>query len=87
MTQPHDNLPHDTLPHDERRARRPQTTARLRRSSRNRVFSGVLGGVAEYVGASPRAIRLIFVAATLFSGGILAIGYGLLWVLLPKENA
>lgn len=82
MTQHHDNLPHD-----ERRARRPQTHSRLTRSRRNRVFAGILGGIADYVGASPTAIRLLFAAATLFSGGILALGYILLWLLLPKERA
>ena len=75
------------LPHSERRARRPQTSQRLHRSSQKRILAGVLGGIADYVGASPTALRLIFSAATLFSGGILAIGYLLLWVLLPVEPA
>ena len=79
--------PHDALPHDERRARRPQTNAKLRRSRQNRVFAGVLGGIAEFVGASPRAVRIIFSVATFFSGGIIAIGYFLLWWLVPLESA
>ena len=76
---------HDSLPHDERRARRPQTNAKLRRSRHRRVLAGVLGGIAEFVGANPRAVRLIFSVATFFSGGILAIGYLLLWWLMPLE--
>lgn len=79
--------PHDSLPHDQRRARRPNTTEKLTRSRRNRVFAGVLGGVAEYVGANPTTVRLLFVVATLLSGGLLVIGYGLLWWLLPKARA
>ncbi len=79
--------PHDSLPHDQRRARRPNTTKRLTRSRQNLVFTGVLGGVAEYVGANPTTVRLIFVVATLLSGGLLVIGYGLLWWLLPKARA
>lgn len=79
--------PHDALPHDQRRARRPNTAKRLTRSRRNRVFTGVLGGVAEYVGANPTTVRLIFSVATLLSGGLLVIGYLLLGWLLPKGRA
>ncbi|CAA9583438.1 MAG: hypothetical protein AVDCRST_MAG86-3172 [uncultured Truepera sp.] len=79
--------PHDSLPHDQRRARRPDTDKRLTRLRHNRVFTGVLGGVAEYVGANPTTVRLIFVVATLLSGGLLIIGYLLLWWLLPKGRA
>ncbi len=81
----HENLPRDALPHDQRRARRPQTDAKLRRSRHDRVFTGVLGGIAEFVGASSGAVRIIFSVATFFSGGILAIGYVLLWWLMPLE--
>ena len=49
----HDTL-HDALPHDERRARRPQTDAKLRRSRHDRVLTGVLGGIAEFVGGEPQ---------------------------------
>ncbi len=82
-----DALPHDALPHNQRRARRPQTDAKLRRSRQDRVLTGVLGGIAEFVGASPKAVRIIFSVATFFSGGILAIGYVLLWWLVPLEPA
>jgi len=78
---------HDSLPHDQRRARRPDTTRRLTRSRHNRIFTGVLGGIAEYVGASPKTVRVIFSLATVLSGGILAVGYLLLWWLLPKGHA
>ncbi len=78
---------HDSLPHDQRRARRPNTGKRLTRSRRNRVLTGVLGGVAEYVGANPTAVRVVFSVATLLSSGLLIIAYGLLWWLLPKARA
>ncbi len=78
---------HDALPHDERRARRPETERRLARSRQHRVLGGILGGIAAYVSANPATVRLIFAAATLLSGGILAIGYVLLWLLLPLEKA
>lgn len=75
---------HDSLPHDQRRARRPDTTRKLTRSRSDRVFTGVLGGISEYVGANPRTVRVLYAAATVFSGGILGIGYLLLWWLLPQ---
>ncbi len=84
---PHDSLPHDSLPHDQRRARRPRTDARLRRSRSDRALTGVLGGIAEYIGANPRTVRIAFSVAAFFSGGILVVAYLLLWGLVPKENA
>ncbi len=79
--------PRDSLPHDQRRARRPDTTRKLTRSRRDRVLTGVLGGISEYVGANPRTVRVVFAVATFLSGGILLIGYLLLWWLLPKARA
>ena len=78
--------PRDTLPHDQRRARRPATTQRLRRSRSDRVLSGILGGVAAFIGANPTTVRVVFSVATFLSGGILIIGYLLLWWLLPQET-
>ncbi len=78
------NKPTDTLPHDERRARRPPTERTLRRSRENRVIAGILGGIAEFVGANPKTVRVVFAVATFFSGGLLGIGYLLLWLLLPQ---
>jgi len=75
---------HDSLPHDQRRARRPDTTRKLTRSRRDRVLTGVLGGISEYVGANPRTVRILFAVVTFLSGGILGIGYLLLWWLLPQ---
>lgn len=80
----HDSLPHDSLPHDQRRARRPDTTRKLTRSRNDRALTGVLGGIAAYVGANPKTVRLLFALSTLLSGGILAVGYLLLWWLLPQ---
>jgi phage shock protein C len=83
----HDSRPYDSLPHDQRRARRPNTTVRLTRSRHDRVLTGVLGGIAAYVGANPKTVRLLFALSTLLSGGILAVGYLLLWWLLPQGHA
>ena len=75
----------DRLPHDQRRARRPNTDRKLTRS-RERVLGGVAGGVAEYLNASPTAVRWGFGVVLVFSGGIFAIAYGLLWLLLPAPD-
>ena len=75
----------DRLPHDQRRARRPNTDKKLMRS-RERVLGGVAGGVAEYLNANPTAVRWGFGIVLIFSGGIFAIAYGLLWLLLPAPE-
>jgi phage shock protein C len=40
---------------------------RLYRSRTNRVFAGVCGGVAEYFGAEPTAVRLLAIVVALFT--------------------
>ena len=82
-----DSPPSDTLPHQQRRARRPKTDKRLRRSTHTRRVAGVLGGLAEFVDADPFVVRTLFVIATVLSGGIVALGYPLLWLLLPAETS
>jgi phage shock protein PspC (stress-responsive transcriptional regulator) len=41
---------------------------RLYRSRKNRVFTGVCGGLGEYADMDPVVVRIIFVLATLFLG-------------------
>ncbi len=77
----------DRLPHEQRRARRPKTAERLRRSRDNRVLAGLLGGIAEFVDADPRLLRVLAVVVTVLSLGIFVIGYLILWVLVPLEPA
>lgn len=80
-----DPTPHDVLPHDQRRARRPQTDKKLRRSRSKRMIAGLFGGIAEFIDADPRLVRIIAVVATVLSLGIVVIGYLILWVLVPLE--
>lgn len=59
---------------------------RLYRSSRNRMIAGVCGGVAEYFGLDPTAIRLGYVLISVFSAafpGILV--YLIAWLIVPRE--
>jgi phage shock protein PspC (stress-responsive transcriptional regulator) len=60
---------------------------RLTRSS-DRVFGGVLGGFADYVGADPALVRLIFVILLVFTAilpGLIAYIVG--WMVIPEANA
>jgi len=48
---------------------------KLRKSFRNKVFMGVADGLARYLGKSPALIRLLFIMAFFFSGGMISILY------------
>lgn len=56
---------------------------RLARSRDNRWIAGICGGLGEYFGISPEAIRVAFVLFGFFGAGELA--YLILWVLMPKR--
>jgi phage shock protein C len=60
---------------------------RLRRSSTNEVFTGVLGGLADFFGVSARKVRIAWVIGTLLSGGLLIGAYLLLWYVMPQDLA
>ena len=57
----------------------------LRRSRTDKVVAGVCGGFARYLGIDPVVARVIYVVATLVSGGVLIFGYALLWLIMPEE--
>jgi phage shock protein PspC (stress-responsive transcriptional regulator) len=57
----------------------------LRRSRTNRVFSGVSGGIAEYIGISPALIRFAFIAGLFMTGGMSIFIYLLLSIVLPAN--
>jgi len=57
----------------------------LRRSRSNRVISGVVGGLAEYIGIDPALARVLYVLISVFSAafpGILV--YIILLVVMPE---
>ncbi|MGN6789426.1 MAG: PspC domain-containing protein [Rhodanobacteraceae bacterium] len=59
----------------------------LRRSRRDCVFAGVIGGLADYFGLESRLFRIVYVLLSIFSAafpGLLL--YILLWILIPKED-
>ncbi|MGL1887997.1 MAG: PspC domain-containing protein [Reichenbachiella sp.] len=56
----------------------------LKRSS-DKVFAGVLGGVADYLGWDPTILRLAYVLMTVMSIGFPGIiVYLVLWFLMPE---
>jgi phage shock protein PspC (stress-responsive transcriptional regulator) len=61
------------------------TVPELHRSRRNRIVSGVAGGLGEYFDVDPLLIRLGFILLSLGAGfGLLA--YILLAVIMPQES-
>jgi phage shock protein PspC (stress-responsive transcriptional regulator) len=56
-----------------------------RRSSRDRMVAGVCGGLAQQFGVPVAVIRLAFVLMTFFAGGVGALIYVVLWVVMPND--
>ncbi len=58
----------------------------LRRSRRNRVIAGVVGGLAEHLGIDPTLARVGYVILSILSvafPGILV--YIICWLVIPEE--
>jgi phage shock protein C len=64
----------------------PPRPRRLARSSRERMWAGVAGGLAEYFDLDPNLVRVLWVAGTILSHGIGIPLYILLWVILPRDD-
>jgi len=60
---------------------------RLTRSRKNRVISGVAGGMAEYFGLDPTLVRVLWVVFTILPLGTGVIPYLILWAVLPEGDA
>lgn len=59
---------------------------RLSKSSKDRVFMGVAGGLAEHSGINPSLIRMLFIGLFAISGGTAAFIYMLLGMFLPTKK-
>ena len=59
---------------------------KLTKSDTNKVFFGVCAGLADYAGASPGLIRMIFALAFLVSWGTIFIPYFILALFLPGKR-
>lgn len=63
------------------------SNTKLTRSRQHNIIAGVMGGIADYLGWSPFAVRLIFVivsCASVAVPGILV--YLILWYLMPMAE-
>ncbi len=59
------------------------SSTQLMRSRDDRVIAGVAGGIAAHYGIDPTLVRVIW-ALSLFFGGLGAIVYVVLWIVLPS---
>jgi len=63
------------------------TSNPLRRSRRHRMIAGVCGGMAEWLGWDPTAVRILYVLVSILSvafPGILV--YIALWFIMPEGD-
>jgi phage shock protein C len=67
-------------------APQPPAPRRLTRSSRERMWAGVAGGLAEYFDLDPALVRLLWVVGTVVTGGLAVPIYILAWILLPRDD-
>ncbi|MFK7972658.1 MAG: PspC domain-containing protein [Bacteroidia bacterium] len=58
---------------------------RLRRSLKQRVFTGLAGGVSEYVGISPWLVRFLFIMLTSATGGMFTFLYLFLSIAIAPD--
>lgn len=64
----------------------PERGARLYRSRRKRVVSGVFGGLSDYFGVDATVLRLVFVALALFlNAGPAIFAYIVASIVIPEE--
>ncbi len=61
------------------------TQKRLYRSTQDRMFAGVCGGIGEYLDVDPTLVRLAFVALTLLSSGSGLVIYLILMLIVPER--
>jgi phage shock protein C len=59
---------------------------RLYRSRQDRMLGGVSAGLAAYFDIDPVLVRLLWVVGAVFTGGLLALAYILLWIIVPAED-
>ncbi len=59
------------------------------RSSKNKIFGGVAGGLAERFKINSKVVRIAFVIVFVFPGTTLfaAIGYIALWIIMPIKKS
>ncbi|MEM7532049.1 MAG: PspC domain-containing protein [Chloroflexota bacterium] len=64
-----------------------QSQVPLKRSRTDRVFMGVCGGIGEKINIDANLMRLIWIAASIGSGGLVVLAYFVLGLVLPEGEA
>ena len=64
----------------------PWRRRRLLRSTRERMWAGVAGGLAEYFDIDPTLMRLMWVVATVVTAGLFVAVYIVMWVIMPLDS-
>lgn len=59
---------------------------RLYRLSYDKQIAGVCSGLAKYLDVDVSLIRVLVITGTLFSGGLLLLGYLAAWILVPVDH-
>ncbi|HEU0166261.1 MAG TPA: PspC domain-containing protein [Chloroflexota bacterium] len=62
-------------------------TRTLERSADDRRLGGVAGGLAQYFDVDPTLVRVLWLIAVPFTGGLALLAYLGLWLLLPEAGA
>ena len=63
------------------------TNPPLRRSRRDRMIAGVVGGLADYFGMDPALARILYVLVSIFSAAFPGtLVYIILWIVIPQED-
>jgi len=65
--------------------RRSATASRLRKSGTDKMIFGVCGGIGRAFEIDPTIVRVLWVVAALFSGGVFVLLYFVLALLLPSD--
>lgn len=63
----------------------PPAPNRLYRSRADRILGGVAAGVAIQLNLDPSLVRVGWVLLAIFTGGIFALVYVVMWVIVPEE--
>ena len=59
---------------------------KLSRSSKNKKFGGVCGGIAEYLGIAPAMVRAITIILAILCWYIIMPLYILFWIVIPYDT-
>ena len=64
----------------------PAWGRRLTRSRRDRVLSGVCGGLARYWNTDALLLRILLIVITIATGGAALLGYLIAWLVIPQDD-